>query len=280
MRKPRKPTHGSVPLKPPFTGTVRLQPRLLLNAHLWPAPSTAATATIPLADVPAAVIVPVNRNAANCRLPQATTDGWNRRLRPLPRPPTPPPFFCPVLISARNAWHLRDHQLQIFDRGYVLDGACRLEAACHFQTPAFIPLIVLFGLTPTDELQLRSYITATTPETAPSSPNSDLADSEHDGTPHRIGTNTPRLEVSHQWITLTFESEPFVVPTSLGYAPAVLARRYGANQRQHLLLGAKSLARPLEMLRRKVDGLTGQVVQLRKAGPERTAAYELRTSSE
>lgn len=272
MRKPRKPTHGSVPLKPRMTGTVRLQPRLNLDAHRWPALSTAATTTIPLADIPAAVIVPVNGNAAHCRLPQATTDGWDRRLRPLPSSPTPPPFFCPVLISARNAWHLRDHQLQIFDRGYVLDGACRLETACRFETPGLIPLIVLFGLTPADELQLRSYITA--------SPTPNSTDSKSDGTPYRIDTNTPRLEVSDHWITLTLESEPFVVPTSLGYAPAVLARRHGANQRQHLLLGAKSLARPLEMLRQKAAGLTGQVVQLRKAGPERTAAYELRTSSE
>ena len=45
--------------------------------------------------------------------------------------------------------------------------------------------------------------------------------------------------MSDRWITLTVESEPFVVLTGRGYAPAILVRRNGAVQREHLLIGAK-----------------------------------------
>ena len=275
MQRTSKAQHGSVAVAAPLTGTVRPQPRLVFEGQPWTGASGVATTTMPLANAAAALLVPVKQTTAGCCLEQATTDGWDRRLTPTPNCRTPPAVFLPVTISARTLWHLRHGQLEVFDRGYILDGACRLEAACRCGAPALIPAIILFGLTSDDELQLRSQLSRTTYFHK----NSGSSSQEVDEPPYRIDTSTPRMEVSPSWITFTVESEPFVVPTARGYAPAILVRRRGAAQREHLLLGAKSLARPLETIRQRHAALTGQVLDVRKLGREKTAIYELRARS-
>ena len=94
--------------------------------------------------IAAAVLVPVKQTTPNCRLEQATTDGWDRRLQ-LASDLARPSVFLPVTISARDAWQLRDGRLEVFDRGYLVDGACRLEAACRRGGPHSHPAIVLLA---------------------------------------------------------------------------------------------------------------------------------------
>ena len=281
MLKTRKARHGSVPLGAPLTAAVHLRPRFVFHAHDWTSVPNAATTAIPLPDVSASVIVPVSHEVEGCRLQQVATDGWDRCLKPSRTPKTPDLFFFPVTISARGAWHLSNGNLSVFDRGYLLDGACRLETACRSGVPAMVPAIVLFQLTAAEELDLRSQLTATTTSHGTTAPSVNPRTAQQpDAMSPRIDTSTPRAEVSDRWVTFTVESEPFVVPTSRGYAPAILARRPGAAQRQHLLIGAKSLASPLERIRQSRKALTGQVIQVRKLGGEKTAPYELRTRSE
>ena len=265
MQGPPPVKHGSVAVGAPVTGAVQPDPRLVLKGQHWdwPGVSRAATTTMTLDDIEAAAIVPVKKTTDNCCLRQATTDGWDRLLWPA-ADLEKSPVFLPVTISARNAWHLGNGKLEVFDSGYVVDGACRLEAACRHRTPTLIPAIILFDLKSDDELQLRSQLIHPTRVHPPTGPP-----------PTSIDTSTPRLVVSHHWITVTVESEPFVVPTGLGYAPAILVRRPGATQREHLLIGAKSLGKPLEILRRKCHTLRGQTVKMRKMGQEKKAIYQL-----
>ena len=89
----------------------------------------------------------------------------------------------------------------------------------------------------------------------------------------RIDTATQRLDVSDKWVEFLIESDPFVVPTALGYAPAILIKRTGDQPREHLLVGAKSLAHPLEALRGSHKTLVGRTVRVRKEAPTRAAPY-------
>ena len=159
--------HGSVAVGPQVTPTVRLRPHLVLEGTRWPGMPRAATTTMTLKEIAAAVLVPVKRTTDNCHLRQATTDGWDRRLQRAPDLEKPP-VFLPVIVSARNAWHLGYGRIEVFDNGYVIDGACRLESACRRGEPTLIPVVVLFGLTSDDELQLRSHVIRTKPGPPPS----------------------------------------------------------------------------------------------------------------
>ena len=53
-------------------------------------------------------------------------------------------------------------------------------------------------------------------------------------------------------------------------------RRPRADHREHLLIGASSIAKPLERIRQRHTILKGQTVAVKKTGPEKTARYEIR----
>ena len=124
--------------------------------------------------------------------------------------------------------------------------------------------IVLFNLTNDEELKLRSQLVHSRTIVEIEEPD------------NRIDTVTPRLAVNNRWVEYTIESDPFVVPTARGYAPAILVRRSRATQREHLLIGASSIARALEEIRKKYITLKGQVVSVKKTGREKTATYAVR----
>ena len=61
----------------------------------------------------------------------------------------------------------------------------------------------------------------------------------------------PTLKVSTGWIELETISEPDVILTFKGYAPILRVRKLRTNVEFILYISAKSLAEPLEELRKK-----------------------------
>ena len=267
MERSSQQSSGSFKVQDGLRGSVRLKPRFVVDGQPWKGMAGTFLATFALGDVAHALLVPVKQTTPDCHLEQVTSEGWDRRLKVDSNLSTQPAVFLPVILSARTTWHAADGKIEIFERGYVVDGACRLEAACRRGTPTSIPALVLFNLTGDEELGLRYQLVRSTAMLEMEEPD------------NRIGTATPRLEVNEGWVRFTIESDPFVIPTVRGYAPAILVRRPTAHQREHLFIGASSIAKPLEDIRKKRATLKGQVVTVRKAGREKTAKYEVRAEA-
>lgn len=90
----------------------------------------------------------------------------------------------------------------------------------------------------------------------------------------KFNTMTERLVVSETWVSVELQSDLFVVPTSLGYSPALLVKCSDGSYK-HLLCGAKSIKEPLERLRLEHRAIKGLVISLRKMTNEKTAPYQL-----
>jgi len=167
----------------------------------------------------------------------------------------------PVIVSSRSNWTLSGSALEIFGEAYVLDGACRVESQLSEGPDLDVTIVAVLGLTEDDELDIRQSLFQQTGAI---------------GAPEqKCGTDTPRVKLTTAWNTFTFASEPFVVPTSRGYAPAILVKRKAATQHEHILIGARSLAQPIEELRIARGTLEGATVQIHKSGEADTAPYEL-----
>lgn len=226
-------------------------------------PQTAtALAKLPLHELSAHVVVPVKQRMQNTNLLQETAPVWDRHLV-TDQELGFPHFSFPVILSSRNRWYLKDETTEIFDRAVVVDGAKRLEAAFNFPSLGAIPVTIVYGLNPDVEISLRRRLQDI------NRPSARIHIKE------RVGTTAPRLSIEQNWIDVEVCSDPFVVPTSRGYSPAILVRRLSAHCSEHLLIGAKSLALELEALRCKHGTLTGARISIRKQGPERTAPYLL-----
>ena len=264
MLQSHNDTHGSARVQAGFRGSVHLEPRLVVNALFSEHLPNEALVVFAVDDLARFVLVPVRQPTSGCNLEQVTVEGWDRCLGIRPDPGPNAEFIPPLVISARAAWHSANGMVELFDRAYVLDGACRLEAAARNGTPKHIPAHVLFELTDAQELAIRSKLIGSNAATEIEEPIC------------RIDTSTPRLEVRDRWVRFTIESDPFVVPTALGYSPAILVRRSGQAQREHVLIGARTIARPLESIRVECRTLIGQTVALRKTGREIQAPYEVR----
>jgi hypothetical protein len=245
---------------------VHLQPRVTVPAlcatdHSFGDP---ALAFFSLEQLQASILIPVKQTSQGCFFEQATVPGWDRLVRPSVDPAANSEALIPVLVSARDAWDKAAAELHVFDRGYVIDGASRLEAAARRDRLGHFPVIAVFGLDERQELALRAHLRA------PDATNKIIEPAA------RFDTDTPRLEVHDKWVRFTVESDPFVVPTARGYAPAILVRRPTAKQREHLLIGAASLAKPLETIRLREGSLKGRSITIRKDGPDKTATYTVR----
>jgi hypothetical protein len=264
-----KPSHAAH-VRQVLHGTVRLRPRVVVSAVLLECyPRRACFAVFPLQKLLASILVPVKQITSGCSVTQTVLRGWDRCLNVPVNIRYSAWFFPPVLISARAAWHYVRDKLQVFDRAYLIDGALRLEAASRLGAVTHIPGLILFDLTEEDEVAVRSELLQLQ---GPTQIKSTIE------TVERIDTATPRLEIKEQWIRIKMESDPFVVPTARGYAPAILVRRPQAIQREHLLIGALSLATALEAIRRKYGSLKGRQVAIRKCTSEKTAPYLVRES--
>ena len=82
-----------------------------------------------------------------------------------------------------------------------------------------------------------------------------------------------RVKVGTGWTELALLSEVCVVFTRRGYVPAVRVRRGSTDH--VLLVGAMSLAEPLEELRKATGQLIGHVIRVRKTTEQPTSPYEV-----
>ena len=239
-----------------------MQPRVTLEAlecgALWTEYPTFVV-TAPADDVSGYLAAPVSSVSAKAKLAQVTSD-WERVLVPAA---TVVP--APVILSARSNWSCANLTLEVYGTAYIIDGACRLETVLREAPRIRLPFFVVFGLDDAAERLLRSQFVARGEISVVSE--------------QKVDTSSPRLTIAERWITFTIESDPFVVPTVRGYAPAIMVRREGSAHTEHVLIGAKSLAQPLEELRRGAGRLLGIRLAVRKAGPQATSAYEVKAAS-
>ena len=250
----------------PIRATIKALPRLTIpimrcdNSLL---PQTAsALSKLPLEALAAHAVVPVQEKERKTFLLQETSPLWERHLV-TKRELGLPLFSPPVVLSTRTRWHLGNDKAEIFDRAIIIDGAKRLEAAFAFPSTNDIPVAIVHGLNPASELALRRQLHAIDASVA----RLEIRE--------RVGTTAPRLSIDEDWVDIKVCSDPFVVPTSRGYSPAILVRRPMAHHSEHLLIGAKSLAVELEALRQKHGTLLGARLSVRKQTSERTAPYLL-----
>ena len=253
----------------PIRATVETEPRLtipVIRCDNSVVPQTAsALAKLSLHQLAANVVVPVRRRMHKSALLQETDPDWDRQLD-ADRDLGPPHFSAPLVLSSRNRWHIKGNVSEIFDRAVVIDGARRLEAAFAFLPTVDVPVIIVFGLTADAELALRHRL------------KDKHASPRRIDVRERIGTTAPRLSVDEHWIDVELCSDPFVTPTSLGYSPAILVRRPAVHHAEHLLIGAKSISKELELLRKRHGTLLGMHVSIRKQDPTRRAPYVLRVN--
>ena len=88
--------------------------------------------------------------------------------------------------------------------------------------------------------------------------------------------DVPSLKVSTGWIELEVISEPDVVLTFRGYAPILRVRKSKTHVEYLLYISAKSIAEPLEELRKNNAGVfKGIRLRIRKESMEQISKYEL-----
>ena len=249
-------------IKATFNAVPRLSTSAIRCDNVVAPSYRAALTSLSAADLAAHVVVPVKSRHRTTTLWQEISPNWDRLL--VTNADLGPPQFCaPILLSARNRWHLNEGTVEAFDRAVVIDGAKRLEASFQFNGFPAIPVMIVWGLQSDGELALRRQAL-----TAGESIRVEIRD--------RIGTAAPRLTIDDAVVCFEIQSDPFVVPTSRGYSPAVLVRRRNMSFSEHVLIGARSLATELESLRCRYGTLIGLHVSIRKEGPEKTSPYVLR----
>ena len=249
-------------IKASFTAAPRLTAEILrCDDSILPGVPV-AIGTMLLNDVAAHVVVPVQKKLKMTRLFQETVAEWDRHLI-VDLDLGCPCFHPPVLLSARHRWHVDKSKIEVFERAIVVDGAKRLEAAFSYKPISVVPVMVLMGLDSAAERQLRQQVQLSQVSTM------------HIETQERVGTTAPRLRIDQTWVELEIQSDPFVVTTTRGYAPAILVRRKRGSHLEHILIGAKSLALELNDLRQSRGTLRGSRVSIRKRSTERTAPYVL-----
>ena len=248
--------NADAPIRAKFT----MVPQLSFPAEVcdWRNGLRCAMFVAPLKEIVRYLVAPVHSYAPGRLLAQTILNGWDRVLQPWGSLDIP----IPVIVSGRTNWLVSGSSLEIFAEAYVLDGACRLESMLSAESRGDIAVAAVMGLSENDEVDIRRDLFQ------------QAAAVEQPAQP-KCGTDTPRVKISVAWMTLTFTSEPFVVPTSRGYAPAVLVKRKGAIQQEHILIGARSLAEPIEALRLSRGFLEGLTVRIHKSSDDATAPYEV-----
>ena len=88
----------------------------------------------------------------------------------------------------------------------------------------------------------------------------------------------PALKVSTGWIELEIISEPDVILTTFGYAPILSVKEITTESKYRLYISAKSLAVPLEELRKaNAHIFEGIQFRVRKESTDQRAPYEVDT---
>lgn len=87
------------------------------------------------------------------------------------------------------------------------------------------------------------------------------------------------LKVGTGWIKIEIISEPDVALTVRGYAPILRVRKSKSGVEFLLYISAKSIAEPLEELRKNNNGIfKGIRLQIRKESMERMSKYEIKVA--
>ena len=87
------------------------------------------------------------------------------------------------------------------------------------------------------------------------------------------------LKVGTKWIELEIISEADVALTAFGYAPFLRIKKITTNSEHGLYISAKSLAAPLEELRKNNGGVfEGIQFRVRKESTDQKAQYEVEIS--
>lgn len=260
--------NSSITIKSSLRGTYSAVPRLVVDVIRSNNVSLDSHRTyvgaMSAANLRAHVEVPVETPVLNAHLVQTTEPGWNRELASIHG--IDEDIIHPsILLSSRNHWNLTDNQeLEVFERAIVIDGARRLAAAYTTNPESMLPITVVLGLSPEKELRLRQKSLRAEPPPVQSKLVIE-----------RVETATPRLRIEDFWVEIEIRSNPFVVCTNRGYAPALLVRRDCAATDEHILIGAQSLTQPLELLRTRNHSLKGLRVRIRKESLDRTAQYRV-----
>ena len=88
--------------------------------------------------------------------------------------------------------------------------------------------------------------------------------------------SVPSLKVGTGWIELEIVSEPDVVLTFRGYAPILRISKTRTGIEYLLYISAKSIAEPLEVLRKRNSGIfKGIRLRIRKESMEQLSKYEV-----
>lgn len=167
----------------------------------------------------------------------------------------------PLLVAGRGRWSRQGGHLAVFGRGLLIDGAFGLVSAVRRPRESDEGLLAVVWPTMTDgeATRLREELTAT------------------DTLLHQRRCvrkpGTSRFRATMQPETLELLSDPWLAVTALGYSPAVEVRSVGQESIQHLLIGAKSLAKPLEQARQRFGTLCGLVATISKISDSRSAPY-------
>ena len=87
------------------------------------------------------------------------------------------------------------------------------------------------------------------------------------------------LKASTEWIELEIISDADVILTTFGYAPFLRVREIRTNTEYRLYISAKSLAEPLEDIRKDNDNrFEGIQFRIRKESTDQKARYEVDTN--
>ncbi len=227
--------------------------------------TSAALTSVSLQDLDRLCVAPVATETPDTVLRQRVVAGWDRSLR-VDHQGEVARFWSPVVLSCRGAWSIQKKTVSAVDVAQILDGARRLELLLRSGQDLLVPVLVVGGLTEEDELTARQSLRDGRVE-------SQVEIRE------RVDTPLPRLVLSSEAVVMEVASDPYVVPTARGYTPAIDVVTVGMKK-HHILLGASSLAKPLEELRLRRGSLVGLVVEVFKTGDDRTSPFSVRAVSQ
>jgi hypothetical protein len=88
-----------------------------------------------------------------------------------------------------------------------------------------------------------------------------------------LSEKTPRLRVGIGWIHLEIVTEPYVIMTFSGYAPAVRVKDLKNGLDYEIFISAKTLAQELEKLRGPHGQFIGIKMRIRKESEDKFSSY-------
>jgi hypothetical protein len=156
-----------------------------------------------------------------------------------------------IVVDGRSSSTVTSDRISIFQSMRLLFGKHAIEQAMNQSKPLICALLFQGDYQET--------------EMEPFTPN------------FKFDTTLERLQITDHWVTFKIVSELYVVPTSMGYAPAISVEM-NSGQLRHVLCGAKSIKDPLERLRAEHSNIVGLVVSIRKLSADKTSPYQITTS--